>query len=65
MNPDSLHLMNSITKSLWACSWMKRFLADKGVFDIKEKVTKFLPELNDTGFSETTIQEGISYVPYS
>ena len=57
MNPESLHLMNSITKSFMGM--LVGILADKGVFDIKEKVTKYVPELNDTGFSETTIQSAL------
>ena len=57
MNPDSLHLMNSITKSF--VGMLVGILSSKGIFDIKEKVTKFLPELIDTPFSETTIQSAL------
>jgi CubicO group peptidase (beta-lactamase class C family) len=34
-------------------------LADKGILNIKEKVTKYVPELNDGSFSETTIQSAL------
>ena len=44
MNPESLHLMNSITKSFMGM--LVGILADKGVFDIKEKVTKYVPGTN-------------------
>ena len=57
MNPGSLHLMNSITKSF--IGMLVGILSDKGIFHINEKVTKYVPELNDTGFSETTIQSAL------
>ena len=57
MSSDSLHLMNSITKSF--IGMLVGILSDEGIFDIKDKITKYLPELNDTGFSETTIQSAL------
>ena len=57
MSSDSLHLMNSITKSF--IGMLVGILSDEGIFDTKDKITKYLPELNDTGFSETTIQSAL------
>ena len=57
MSSDSLHLMNSITKSF--IGMLVGILSDEGIFDKKDKITKYLPELNDTGFSETTIQSAL------
>ena len=57
MSSDSLHLMNSITKSF--IGMLVGILSDEGIFDTKDKVTKYLPELNNTGFSETTIQSAL------
>ena len=57
MSSDSLHLMNSITKSF--IGMLVGILAEKGVFNTQDKVTKYLPELSDTGFSETTIQSAL------
>ena len=57
MKSDSFHLMNSITKSF--VGMLVGVLADKGILDIKEKVTKYVPELNDGSFSDTTIQSAL------
>ena len=57
MSSDSLHLMNSITKSF--IGMLVGILSNKGIFNIKDKLTKYLPELSDTGFSETTIQSAL------
>ena len=57
MSSDSLHLMNSITKSF--IGMLVGILSDEGIFDTKDKITKYLHELNDTGFSETTIQSAL------
>ena len=46
MSSDSLHLMNSITKSF--IGMLVGILAEKGVFNTQDKVTKYLPELSDT-----------------
>lgn len=57
MKSDSFHLMNSITKSF--VGMLVGVLADKGILNIKEKVTKYVPELNDGSFSDTTIQSAL------
>ena len=57
MNSDSFHLMNSITKSF--VGMLVGVLADKGILDITDKVTKYVPELNDGSFSDTTIQSAL------
>ncbi len=57
MKPESVHLMNSITKSF--IGMLAGILASKGVFDIKDKVTKYVPELGDGAFSDTTIQSAL------
>ena len=57
MKPDSFHLMNSITKSF--VGMLVGVLADKGILDISDKVTKYVPELSDGSFSDTTIQSAL------
>jgi len=57
MKLDSFHLMNSITKSF--VGMLVGVLADKGIFDITEKVTKYVPELSEGSFSDTTIQSAL------
>jgi len=57
MMSESLHLMNSITKSF--VGMLVGILSSKGIFDIKDKVSKYVPELSNSGFSETTIQSAL------
>ena len=57
MKPDSLHLMNSITKSFIGI--LVGVLADKDFLDITEKVIKYVPELSEGSFSDTTIQSAL------
>ena len=57
MKLDSFHLMNSITKSFVGV--LVGVLADKGIFDITGKVTKYVPELSEGSFSDTTIQSAL------
>ena len=57
MKQDSFHLMNSITKSF--IGMLVGILSDKGIFHITEKVAKYVPELSEGSFSETTIQSAL------
>ena len=57
MKQDSFHLMNSITKSF--IGMLVGVLSDKGIFHITEKVAKYVPELSEGSFSETTIQSAL------
>ena len=57
MKPESLHLMNSITKSF--IGMLAGILSNKGAFDIQDKVTKYVPELYDSAFADTTIQSAL------
>ena len=54
MKPESVHLMNSITKSF--IGMLAGILSSKGAFDIQDKITKYVPELRDSAFSNTTIR---------
>ena len=57
MKPDSFHLMNSITKSF--VGMLVGVLVDKGILDISDKVSKYVPELKEGSFSNTTIQSAL------
>ena len=57
MKPESVHLMNSITKSF--IGMLAGILSSKGAFDIQDKITKYVPELRDSAFSNTTIQSAL------
>ena len=57
MGPDSLHLMNSITKSFVGV--LTGILSEKGIIDINDKLTQYLPKFADTGFSDTTFQTAL------
>ena len=54
MEPRSLHLSQSVAKSVTAAA--AGALAGKGVFDVDKPVTHYLPELEDTAYRGATVQ---------
>ena len=57
MSIDSHHLLNSVTKSV--IGMLTGILADAGVVNPSDPVTKYLPELRDTAFSQTTLRHAL------
>ncbi|MGF1692637.1 serine hydrolase domain-containing protein [Photobacterium kagoshimensis] len=55
MHKDKLHLMMSSTKSL--VSMTLQTLVMEGKIDMDALVTKYIPELKDSGFGDATVQE--------
>ena len=54
MARDSLHLVNSVSKSL--LGMLAGILCDEGVVDVDRPVTAYLPELNGIAFPRTTVR---------
>ena len=54
MARDSLHLVNSVSKSF--LGMLAGILCDEGVVDVDRPVTAYLPELNRNAFPRTTVR---------
>jgi CubicO group peptidase (beta-lactamase class C family) len=54
MPPDSTHLLMSVTKSFVGC--VTGILADRGVLDVREPVTTYVPELAAGGYDGATVR---------
>jgi CubicO group peptidase (beta-lactamase class C family) len=54
MPPDSTHLLMSVTKSFVGC--VAGILADRGVLDVQETVTTYVPELASGGYDGATVR---------
>lgn len=57
MGPESLHLMNSITKSF--VGMLAGILAESNELDPNKKVSFYIPEFTNTAFAETTLQNAL------
>ena len=55
MGPDTLHLLNSVTKSF--VGMLTGILYEKGIIDPDKNVSDYIPEFKDTVFSETKLQQ--------
>lgn len=54
MRPDTLHLAQSVSKSVTAT--VTGILIGRGLLDPSEQITAYLPELKDTGWNGATLQ---------
>lgn len=54
MAADSLHLLNSVTKSL--TGMLACIIAEQGHFDMNDSVIQYVPELAHTSFAKTSIR---------
>lgn len=54
MRPDSLHLAQSVSKSVTAT--VTGILIGRGLLDPSEQITAYLPELEETGWNGATLQ---------
>jgi CubicO group peptidase (beta-lactamase class C family) len=65
MRPDTTHLLMSVTKSFIGC--VTGILADQGVLDLEEPLTRYVPELATSGYDGATarhlldMRSGISF----
>ena len=57
MGPDSLHLLQSVSKSILGALFA--IMADKGVIDINKKISHYLPELLGSAYSDATIAHAL------
>tara|TARA_Y100001970_G_scaffold137230_1_gene168910 strand:- start:11717 stop:12880 length:1164 start_codon:yes stop_codon:yes gene_type:complete len=57
MQPDSFHLLNSISKSF--LGMLIGILNEKGIIDTNKKVREYIPELNESAFPKTTVQHAL------
>ena len=57
MGPDTLHLLNSVTKSF--VGMLTGILYEKGIIDPDKNVSDYIPEFKDTVFSETKLQHAL------
>ncbi len=57
MGPDSLHLLNSVTKSF--VGMLTGIIAAEGKVDVSQPITAYLPEFADTAFRNTTLQHAL------
>ena len=57
MAPDSLHLLNSVTKSF--LGMLTGSLVEDGVIETDAPLTNYIPEFSNTAFRETTIQHAL------
>ncbi len=55
MGPDSLHLINSISKSF--LGMLAGILAGQGLLDPEKKVSAYIPEFAANAFAHTTVRE--------
>ncbi len=55
MDADSLHLINSISKSF--LGMLAGILAGQGLIDPERKVSDYIPEFSTNAFSETTVRQ--------
>ncbi len=55
MTPRSLHLSQSVAKSVTAC--VTGILADRGLLDTAAPVTEYLPQLKRTAYSGATLRD--------
>ena len=55
MAPDSLHLVNSISKSFLGT--LAGILCEEGIVDVDRAVTSYLPELDASAFPATTVRD--------
>lgn len=57
MTPTSLHLLQSVSKSILGALFA--ILADRGVIDINKKISYYLPELGASAYSDATIAQAL------
>ena len=57
MSNDSHHLLNSVTKSV--IGMLTGIVVGMGRLDPADRVTKYLPELADTAFAETSVRHAL------
>jgi len=57
MGPDSLHLLNSVSKSF--LGMLIGILVAEGAIDPAQPLTTYLPEFSSTGFRNTTVQQAL------
>ncbi len=55
MDPDSLHLINSISKSF--LGMLAGILAGEGLLDPQKKVSAYIPEFSANAFAHTTVRQ--------
>jgi CubicO group peptidase (beta-lactamase class C family) len=55
MPPDATHLLMSVTKSFIGC--VTGILADRGVLDLAEPLTTYVPELTGSGYDGATLRD--------
>lgn len=57
MGPDSLHLLNSVSKSF--LGMLVGILQNEGALDPAQPLVAYVPEFADTGFRHTTVQQAL------
>ena len=57
MRPDSLHLINSVSKTF--TGMLAGIFVGEGVLDPAERLTGYVPELAGSAFDETTLQQAL------
>ena len=57
MGPDSLHLMNSVSKSFIGA--LTGIVAEQGMLDVNMPVREYIPEFADSAFRDTTIRTAL------
>jgi len=57
MAPESLHLLQSVSKSILGALFA--IMADRGVIDIDKKISHYLPELLGSAYSDATIAHAL------